>query len=205
MTIEWRLQKIYTPEEEEERARKALSIAFGEAMESETTKKNFVQLKAASKTKPTIIVDKLKAPFKRPTTPYKRFLPNQPPPLESKLKAASVAPRIDVPPSSQPRVQVYPQPIKAAPRPSSSPSPSLQIAAVIPTHNIPDNIMESLDPERTTLIAKTECLGCGDKATQILQFTPGSEMRPTANPKVLRGYCQACKGDLLARYSGSAL
>jgi hypothetical protein len=189
MTIEWRLHKIYSAEEEEERAAKALGlngitplegigqgdfsseISFGDAMESETILNSRI-LKAASKTKPTVIVNKLKAPFKRPTTPYKKFLPNQPPPLKEQTK------------------------IKAG---------SLQIAAVIPSHNIPENIMESLDPERTTLIAKTECLGCGDKATQILQFTPGHELKPSANPKVLRGYCQACKGDLLARYSGSAL
>jgi len=81
----------------------------------------------------------------------------------------------------------------------------VQITATIPTHDIPKHIMQSLRPDKTHLIAKTSCLGCGEKATQILQFTPSHEIRPTANPKILRGYCQACKGDLYAQYSGSAL
>jgi hypothetical protein len=172
--IEWRLrdlQKIYTPEEEEERAAKALLLNGITPLEGITSlnditgpvAQNFVQLKAASKTKPTVIVNKLKAPFSRPTTPYKRFLPGQPPPLQKEQTK-----------------------LKAAASPSQS---TLQIAAVIPSHNIPDNIMESLNPEKTTLIAKTSCLGCGEKATQILQFTPGYEMRPSANPKILCGYC----------------
>jgi len=196
MTIEWRLEKIYTPEEEEERAAKALGLN-GMTMKPEPE----TELKAASLNNLVHLVDKLelKAASNTKTKPTVRvnrlgYKPPQRQQQQTKLKAAASP---HPPPSLTPLQQAK---LKAA-----AASSSVQIAAVVPTHDIPNHIIQSLNPDKTTLIAKTSCLRCGEKASQILQFTPGSEIRPTANPKVLKGYCQACRGDLLAHYSGSAL
>jgi hypothetical protein len=56
--IEWRLQKIYTTEEQEERAAKALALN-GITVKPETETELFPQLRAASKKKPTVRVNRL--------------------------------------------------------------------------------------------------------------------------------------------------
>jgi hypothetical protein len=78
----------------------------------------------------------------------------------------------------------------------------VQIASVIPSH-LDEPVPER--PGKTALMIKTSCLGCGAKATQVLHFEPGKEMRPTRNPQILPKLCQACKGDMYCEYSGSAL
>jgi hypothetical protein len=135
MTIEWRLHKIYSAEEEEERASKALElngitplegigqedfsseISFGNAMESEPTKKNFVQLKAASKTKPTVRVNKAKK-----ESLVDQLLRQQ---RQAKLKAAASPHQVIVPPPSS--------------------VSSVQIAAALPTHDVTRDMVEPID------------------------------------------------------------
>jgi hypothetical protein len=183
--IDWRLrdlQKIYTPEEQEERAAKALELNGFTAVAMPQTEET--KLKAASKTKPTVRVNKAKK-----ESLVDQLLRQQ---RQAKLKAAASPHQIVVPPP-----------------PSSSPISSVKIAAALPTHEITPDMVEPIADNQTELIAKTTCLGCGANATQVLRFELGKQIpeycRPTANPKILRGYCQVCKGDLLARYSGSAL
>src|SRR5215216_549285 len=82
---------------------------------------------------------------------------------------------------------------------------SVQVASVIPSHLDERQTPVPERPGKTTLMIKTSCLGCGAKATQILHFEPGKEMKPSKNPQILPKLCQACKGDMYCEYSGSAL
>jgi hypothetical protein len=187
--IDWRFQKICSPEEENERAAKALSLN-GMTMKSE--------LKAASsshsKERPTVIVDRLAYQLKAPAP-------------SSRLKAASSSsttttiPQQDAKPNSPKIIQgatisrTQYERLKDA---------SVQVAAAVPTHDY-QPMRESSSENKTTLVIKTSCLGCNAKATQVLHFEPGKEMKPSRNPQILPKLCQACKGDMYCEYSGSAL
>lgn len=167
MSLEWRLQKIYTPEEQEERAAKALALN-GITVEPET--EMLLQLRAASKKKPTVRVNRLAY------QPRPKLKAAASPLQQAKLKAAAAT------------------------------SPSVQIAAILPSHEMSrGDIVQPPNPDQTTLVVKTSCLGCGAKATQVLHFQAGKEMRPSKNPQILPKLCQACKGDMYCEYSGSAL
>jgi hypothetical protein len=169
ISLIWNLEKIYTPEEQKERAAKALSLN-GITMEPETETELFPQLRAASssntniKKKPTVRVNRLGYNL-RAAPPQRQ---------QTKLKAAA----------SQ---------------------ASVQIASVVPSHEISREVAQSLDPNKKTLVIRTSCLGCGAKATQVLHFQAGKEMRPSKNSQILPKLCQACKGDMYCEYSGSAL
>jgi hypothetical protein len=185
--IDWRyrdLQKIYSPEEENERAAKALSL------NSTTAEPN---LKAASsvRRKPTVIVDRLAYKLKAPAP-------------SSRLKAASKTTTIqqqDAKPNFANKIQgatisrAQYERLKDA---------DVQVAAAVPTHDY-QPLKESSSENKTTLVIKTSCLGCNAKATQVLHFEPGKEMKPSRNPQILPRLCQACGGSMYCEYSGSAL
>lgn len=145
MTIEWRLHKIYSPEEQEERASKALELngitpleGIGQTLNSPLQEKN--SLKAASKTKPTVRVNKLK-PTKKESL-VDQLLRQQ----QAKLKAAANRNNATI---------IVPSPS------SSSPISSVQVAAALPTHDVTPDMVERIADNQTELIAKTTCLGCG--------------------------------------------
>jgi hypothetical protein len=191
--IDWRFQKIYSPEEENEKAAKALSLNSTTSEES-IARQLTQNLKAASRIrKPTVIVDRLAYRLKAPAPSSRLKAASSKTTLQQQDDAKPNFPKREIQGANISRTQY--ERIKDA---------SVQVAATVPTHDY-QPMKESSSENKTTLVIKTSCLGCNAKATQVLHFKPGNEMRPSRNPQILPKLCQACKGDMYCEYSGSAL